>query len=87
MAMTMTGLGPILIPLLISYLLDEYTNEGAVLLIAGLSLHSFIGAALLQPLKWHVKKEINDQEMIELGNKNKEDLTDSLLNAGRYNML
>ncbi|GLV37171.1 uncharacterized protein CBL_01999 [Carabus blaptoides fortunei] len=81
MAMTMTGLGPIVIPLLISYLLDEYSNEGAVLLIAGLSLHSFVAASLLQPLKWHMKKEITDQELVDLGNKGTGGLTELLLNG------
>ncbi|XP_017773406.1 PREDICTED: monocarboxylate transporter 7-like [Nicrophorus vespilloides] len=61
-AMTITGLGPVVMPLLISFLIDIYGVTGAVLIIGSISAHSFIAACLLQPVKWHSRKEDIDEE-------------------------
>lgn len=50
LTITLTGLGPILMPLLIAGLLESYSTTGTVLILAAISLHSFIGACLLRPL-------------------------------------
>ncbi|XP_033216543.1 uncharacterized protein LOC117172579 isoform X2 [Belonocnema kinseyi] len=57
-AMTLTGIGPILIPQLIRFLLDVYEAQGTMLILGGCSLHALIGALLLHPVKWHARKEI-----------------------------
>lgn len=57
-AMTITGLGPILMPQLINFLLKFYTTEQTIFIIGGLSLHAFLAAALLQPVKWHMKEKV-----------------------------
>lgn len=57
-ALTLTGIGPIVIPQLISFLMLEFGVKGAVLIMSSLSLHSFVSASLLQPVKWHMKREI-----------------------------
>nr|CAD7263975.1 unnamed protein product [Timema shepardi] len=62
-ASTIMGIGPILIPPLISKLLEIYGVQGTSLILSALALHSLIGAFLLQPIKWHlVKKEIDPEE-------------------------
>ncbi|XP_034952116.1 uncharacterized protein [Chelonus insularis] len=65
MGMTITGLGPILMPQLVSILLNSYTSQGVMIILGGLALHTVCAALLLQPVKWHTKR-INNQ----LQNKN-----------------
>ncbi|XP_046144866.1 monocarboxylate transporter 14-like [Osmia bicornis bicornis] len=48
-SVTLTGLGPILMPLLIAKLLEHYATSGTLLILAGIAIHSFIGASLLKP--------------------------------------
>ncbi|XP_025155951.1 uncharacterized protein LOC105182410 [Harpegnathos saltator] len=55
LAVTVTGLGPIIMPQVTSFLLSFYGIQGTILLLGGYSLHSLVGAALLHPLKWHMK--------------------------------
>lgn len=62
--MTLTGLGPIFVPQLIRFLLINYTVQDVTLILGAISGHSIIGASLLQPLKWHLKKKVVDQEKL-----------------------
>lgn len=55
-AMSITGLGPVIMPLVISFLMDCYSDRGAGFILSGIALHSLIGACVLQPVKWHTKK-------------------------------
>jgi len=48
---TMTGLGPILTPLLIDVLLANYATTGTILILAGIATHSLVGASLLRPFE------------------------------------
>ncbi|XP_014487669.1 PREDICTED: uncharacterized protein LOC106751305 isoform X2 [Dinoponera quadriceps] len=57
LAVTITGLGPIVMPQVTSFLLSTYGIQGTILLFGAYSLHSAVGALLLQPLKWHKKSE------------------------------
>lgn len=57
LALTMTGLGPILMPQLTSFLISYYGFQGTMLIYGALTLHSLIGAALLQPVQWHMREE------------------------------
>ena len=50
-AMTGMGMGPILMPFLMTYLLKYQGVKGAGIIQASLSLHSFVGGLLLQPVK------------------------------------
>ncbi|KAF5305920.1 hypothetical protein FQR65_LT07531 [Abscondita terminalis] len=54
LALTITGLGSILMPQMITALIEFYGIEGALLVIAGMSFNTFVSAVLLQPLKWHM---------------------------------
>ncbi|KOX69907.1 Monocarboxylate transporter 9 [Melipona quadrifasciata] len=51
LSVTLTGLGPILMPLLIAKLLEIYDTTVTLLIIAGIAMHSLIGAALLKPFQ------------------------------------
>ncbi|KAK0091864.1 hypothetical protein PV326_002596 [Microctonus aethiopoides] len=60
MAMTLTGLGPIIMPQIISLLLNKYTSQGAILVLGAITLHTIVAASLLQPIKWHMKRAVNE---------------------------
>lgn len=64
-AMTITGLGPILMPQLINLLLTFYTTEQTIFIIGGLSLHAFVAAILLQPVKWHMKEKVDAENALK----------------------
>lgn len=51
LSVTLTGLGPILMPLLIVKLLENYATTGTLLILSAISMHSLIGASLLKPFK------------------------------------
>jgi MFS family permease len=47
------GLGFIVVPYLVEAMLHTYGFRGTMLLLAGISLNSFVGALLYQPMEWH----------------------------------
>lgn len=57
-SVTMTGLGPILMPLLIDVLLENYATSGTLLILAGIAMHSLVGASLLRPFIMKQKEQI-----------------------------
>ncbi|CAG2063511.1 unnamed protein product [Timema podura] len=59
-SMTLTGIGPIIMPLVISKMMSAYGVQGTGLILGALSLHSLVGAFLLQPIKWHMKRKEED---------------------------
>lgn len=65
LSMAGTAMGMLIMPQLVRYLLEEFSFRGAVLIISGLALHSAVGSFLLQPIKWHLKDEEIDVEMME----------------------
>ncbi|XP_055640027.1 uncharacterized protein LOC129777635 isoform X2 [Toxorhynchites rutilus septentrionalis] len=67
LSMAGTALGMLIMPQLVRFLLETYDFRGAVLLLSGLALHAAVGATLLQPIKWHLKEEEVDIEMVEVG--------------------
>lgn len=52
---TITGLGPVILPQLISLLLCIYGAQGCVLIIGGMAMNIVAAALLLQPVKRHQK--------------------------------
>lgn len=58
-AMTLAGIGPILYPPLIQYLLINYDVNGCMMIIGAIALHMLIGAVLLQPIEWHLVSPSN----------------------------
>lgn len=64
-AVTIAGLGPIIFPLLVSFLLSRYGASNTCFIVAGLSLHIFIAASLLQPVKYHMKNVTKEVALLE----------------------
>lgn len=48
-SVSLTGLGPIVMPLLIVELLRFYGTTGTLIVLAGIAMHACIGASLLRP--------------------------------------
>ncbi|KYN43017.1 Monocarboxylate transporter 2 [Trachymyrmex septentrionalis] len=57
-SVTLTGLGPILMPLLIDVLLENFATTGTLLILAGIASHSLIGASLLKPFRKQIEQSI-----------------------------
>ncbi|XP_022901448.2 monocarboxylate transporter 14-like isoform X1 [Onthophagus taurus] len=65
--MTIAGLGPVVMPQLISFLLYMYGVRGACMVLGAVAGHTFISAILLQPVKWHMKQiEDENNELNEI---------------------
>jgi nitrate/nitrite transporter NarK len=54
LAMAVGGIGSVFMPLLLSKLLDNYSAEDTMLLVAAMVLHCVPAALLLQPVRWHM---------------------------------
>lgn len=79
LAITVTALGSIIIPPVTTFLLDYYGPQGTILLFGSHTLHSIIGALLLHPVKWHMKKQPNVENIdkeTNMENSEKERLCD-----------
>lgn len=55
-ALAGTGFGQMIYPQIVRFLLGEYGYQGTILIVGSLALHGVVGAALFQPVKWHLKK-------------------------------
>ncbi|XP_049860558.1 uncharacterized protein LOC126354735 [Schistocerca gregaria] len=55
LSMAGTAVGMMLMPQAVQLLLAEFQFRGAVLVLGGIALHSVAGAALLQPVRWHLR--------------------------------
>lgn len=60
--MSITGLGPILMPQLINALMIWFGVQGAVMILSALSMHCIVAALLLRPVKWYLKDTEEDIE-------------------------
>ncbi|KAH8342654.1 hypothetical protein KR067_008409 [Drosophila pandora] len=64
LSMAGTAMGMLIMPQLVRILLEAYDFRGAVLLLAGIALNATVGSVLLQPVKWHMKEEFDDEELM-----------------------
>lgn len=64
LSMAGTAMGMLIMPQLVRVLLENYDFRGAVLLLAGVALNATVGSVLLQPVKWHMKEEFDDEELM-----------------------
>lgn len=69
---TITGLGPIFMPQLITFLMFFYGVRGTMLIMGAISSHTMIAALLLQPVKWHMIEEEEEKQVNESDTKEKE---------------
>ncbi|XP_064556685.1 uncharacterized protein LOC135441134 [Drosophila montana] len=64
LSMAGTAMGMLIMPQLVRILLEGYGFRGAVLLLSGVALNATVGSVLLQPIKWHMKEEFDDEELM-----------------------
>ncbi|KAK7079037.1 hypothetical protein SK128_005858 [Halocaridina rubra] len=66
-AVMMAGicLGEILGPLLVRFLLDEYSFQGANIIIGAILLNSYIGISFFHPIKWHLKNILGHDQYLQ----------------------
>ncbi|KAK5644012.1 hypothetical protein RI129_007857 [Pyrocoelia pectoralis] len=69
-SVTGTGLLPIITPQVTNILLTNYSTQGAVLILAGISLHSLAGALLLRPLYQKPRRTVSGETQIEQNEEN-----------------
>lgn len=55
-ALAGTGVGQMVMPIIVRYLLDDYGFKGTALIMGALALNGVVGAALFQPVEWHMKR-------------------------------
>lgn len=66
LGMSITGLGSIYTPLLMSSLMYAYGWRYAVLILGAICLHSLLAAILLRPAKWYLKDPPKAEETVPL---------------------
>ncbi|XP_059061948.1 uncharacterized protein LOC131854803 [Achroia grisella] len=59
---TITGLGPVIWPHIVTGLFTIYGETGTILIISGLSLHAIACALFLHPVEWHSKKPVPNEK-------------------------
>lgn len=62
---TITGLGPIFLPYLVTFMLDIYDVKGTVLLFAAISLHAFVSALIYQPVRYHTTSSPAPEQQLQ----------------------
>ncbi|KAJ8736106.1 hypothetical protein PYW08_006762 [Mythimna loreyi] len=64
---TATGVTAMVAPIFVKWSIEKYGSRGTLLLIGGLSLHNFVAALLMQPVRWHMRKvEIPESTELKL---------------------
>ncbi|XP_071864045.1 uncharacterized protein isoform X1 [Bombus fervidus] len=71
---TCTGIGPIVMPQIITLLTPIYGMEGTILILGGFAFNAVVCALLLQPVSWHVKKRQDIEKSLNNKNVNTEEL-------------
>ncbi|XP_055913187.1 uncharacterized protein LOC129946851 [Eupeodes corollae] len=54
---TITGLGPIFFPHIVTWALSAYGVQGTIFILAAVSMNAIASALVLQPVLWHVKPQ------------------------------
>ncbi|XP_041973361.1 uncharacterized protein LOC121729039 [Aricia agestis] len=72
--MSITGLGTIYMPLVMSALMYAFGWRYAVLILGAICLHSLIAACLLRPAKWYLINPPVSEEMMPLNNEHNVEL-------------
>lgn len=84
--MSITGLGAIYMPLLISLLMYTYGWRYAVLILSAICLHSLLAACLLRPAKWYlVDPPVCPEEAEPLNNEPDIDVNGSITTYSNHN--
>ncbi|KAJ6640366.1 hypothetical protein Bhyg_13116 [Pseudolycoriella hygida] len=84
--MSVAGIGPIIFPPVITYLLMTFGVNGTVLILGGISLHTVVAAMLLQPIKWHMRHLIvrSEEKILMHGEDSDDNSDDVFVKPGFY---
>lgn len=64
-AQTLIGVGTMIYPILVQYLMDKYGFRGTMAVLAALNAHAIFGMLVMHPVEWHHKiKKIDMDEML-----------------------
>lgn len=55
-AQSLIGIGTMIYPIMVQFLMDKYGYRGAMAVIAALNAHSIFGMLVMHDVKWHYKK-------------------------------
>jgi len=55
LAVTISGIGTVLMPLTVSFLLQHFSPEQTMFIVSGLVLNCLPASLLLQPVYWHMR--------------------------------
>lgn len=64
LALAGTGIGQMVMPIIVQLLLDEYGFAWTVRILGALALNGVAGALLFQPVEWHLRKIDEEAEAI-----------------------
>ncbi|CAG9792114.1 unnamed protein product [Diatraea saccharalis] len=82
--MSITGLGQIYMPLVMSALMYAFGWRYAVLILGALCLHSLVAACLLRPAKWYYKDPPKDEEELPLKEQSAELINGSVTTSSKH---
>lgn len=54
-AQSIIGIGTMVYPVMVQFLMDRYGFRGAIAIIAALNAHSILGMLVMHPIEWHYK--------------------------------
>ncbi|XP_059618542.1 monocarboxylate transporter 9 [Phlebotomus argentipes] len=62
-AQTLIGLGSMIYPIVIQWLMDNYGFRGCMAIMAALNGHAIVGMLVMHPVEWHMRKvKVEDSE-------------------------
>lgn len=62
-AQSLIGLGTMIYPIMVQFLMQTYGFRGSMAIIAAINSHSILGMLIMHPVQWHLKEikvAIND---------------------------
>lgn len=54
-AQTLIGVGSMIYPILMQFLIDKYGFRGSMAILAAINSHSIFGMIVMHPVEWHYK--------------------------------
>lgn len=64
-SMAGTGVGQMVMPQVVRYLLDSYGYRGTILILGAMSLNGVVGALLFQPVEWNMRSVLSEESPSE----------------------
>lgn len=52
---TIVGIGTMIYPIFVQYLMEQYSFPGAMAVIAAINAHGIFGMLVMHPIEWHYK--------------------------------